>query len=56
MCNDCKKKVEKILEQCPDCHKDNFTYKYNCSVEMSDPTGTITCVAFDPICQKLFGN
>ena len=55
MCNDCKKKVEKSIAACGECKQDHFSYKYNCSIDLHDESGTITCIAFDPICQRLFG-
>lgn len=55
MCNDCKKKVEKILEVCPECQKNDFVFKYNCPIELTDSTGSLSTVAFDGICDKLFG-
>ena len=54
MCNDCKKKVEKSQQTCSECKKENFSFKYNCGIDLQDGTGTISCIAFDPICQKLF--
>ena len=54
MCNDCKKKVDKALNACGECHKENFSFKYNCGIDMHDETGTLNCIAFDPVCQKLF--
>lgn len=54
MCMLCKKKVEKVLESCLDCQKGDFVYKYNCAFELEDSTGTLTCVAFDNVCEKLF--
>jgi RNA polymerase subunit RPABC4/transcription elongation factor Spt4 len=55
MCNDCKKKVEKILQVCPECQKNDFVFKYNCPIELTDSTGSLSTVAFDGICDKLFG-
>ena len=54
MCNACKKKVERALERCPECDKDDFVYKFNCPMEFSDQTGSLNCVGFDPACQQLF--
>jgi hypothetical protein len=50
MCNSCKKKMEKILETCLECQQSDFIYKYNCAIELVDPSGTINCIAFDPVC------
>lgn len=54
MCNDCKKKVERNITQCPECQRDSFSFRYNCSLDLADATGTVTCVAFDPVCSKIF--
>lgn len=50
MCNICKKKVEKILETCLECHQSNFTYRYNCYMDLSDSSGSVNCISFDFVC------
>jgi hypothetical protein len=56
MCNVCKKKVEKVLEACLECQQSEFVFKYNCAFELSDESGSLNCIAFDAVCEKLFSN
>jgi hypothetical protein len=55
MCNPCKKKVEKVLEACLECQRAEFVFKYNCAFELTDGTGVLPCIAFDPVCERVFG-
>ena len=55
LCDDCKKKVEKKALECHECGSENLVFKYNCRLEFSDHTGSIICVLFDTVAQKLIG-
>ena len=55
LCDDCKKKVEKKTLECHECGSENLVFKYNCRLEFSDHTGSIICVLFDTVAQKLIG-
>lgn len=54
LCQNCKRKVEKFSNTCPECDKDEFYYKFNCQLEFADHTGSFSCVAFEFSAQKIF--
>ena len=55
LCDDCKKKVEKKASECHECGSENLAFKYNCRLEFSDHTGSIICILFDAVANKLIG-